>query len=64
MVDFFLNFIDIMLVIADVFMFIAMIPFILMDLIMILIMVTSYCYDKRCSKFYIYYNKNITIIDI
>ncbi len=37
MVDFFLNFIDIMLVIADVFMFIAMIPFILMDLIMILI---------------------------
>ena len=37
MVDFFLNFIDIMLVIADVFMLITMLPFILMDLIMILI---------------------------
>jgi uncharacterized membrane protein YqaE (UPF0057 family) len=37
MVDFFLNFIDILLVIADVFSFIAVIPFIFMDLIMILI---------------------------
>ena len=37
LVDFFLNFIDILLVIADVFSFIALIPFIIMDLVMILI---------------------------
>ena len=32
LVDFFINFIDILLVIADVFSWIAMIPFIFMDL--------------------------------
>ena len=37
MVDFFLNFIDIMMVIADVFMALALLPFIILDLIMIAI---------------------------
>lgn len=37
LVDFFVNFIDIMLVIADVFMALALLPFIILDIIMILI---------------------------
>ena len=37
LMDFFINFIDILLVIADVFMFLAMIPFILMDVIILLV---------------------------
>ena len=37
LIDFFINFIDILLVIADVFSFIAVIPFIFMDIIMLLI---------------------------
>ena len=37
LIDFFINFIDILLVIADVFSFIAVIPFMLMDLVIIAI---------------------------
>ena len=37
LVDFFINFIDILLVIADVFSWIAMIPFIIMDILMLLV---------------------------